>query len=94
MRFIGRMQTGHDEVANITLDRPTNASSMAAGHSSKLATDGDSASYWAAAADATGPQWWESDLEGVYEVNAVSVRFASPGSYAYEIQTSTDDRMT
>jgi hypothetical protein len=94
LRFIGRMQTGHDEVANITLDRPTNASSMAAGHQSKLATDGDNATYWAAAADASGPQWWESDLEGVYDVSAVSIRFAGTGSYDYEIQGSTDDRMT
>jgi hypothetical protein len=94
VRFIGRMQTGHDEVANITLDRPTNASSMAAGHQSKLASDGDNATYWAAAADATGPQWWESDLEGVYDVSSVSVRFAGTGSYNYEIQGSTDDRMT
>ena len=94
VRFIGRMQTGHDEVANITLDRPTNASSMAAGHQSKLASDGDNATYWAVAADATGPQWWESDLEGVYDVSSVSIRFAGVGSYDYAIQGSTDDRMT
>ena len=94
VRFIGRMQTVAEQVANIALDRPTNASSMAAGHQSKLATDGDNATYWAAAADASGPQWWESDLEGVYDVSAVSVRFAGTGSYGYEIQGSTDDRMT
>jgi hypothetical protein len=94
VRFIGRMQTAAEQVANIALDRPTNASSMAAGHQSKLATDGDSATYWAAAAAATGPQWWESDLEGVYEVTSVSVRFAGTGSYGYEIQGSTDDRIT
>jgi hypothetical protein len=67
---------------------------MAVGHESKLATDGDNATYWAAAQDATGPQWWESDLEGVYDVSAVTVRFAGAGTYAYEIQASTDDRMT
>jgi hypothetical protein len=88
------MQTVAEQVANIALDRPTNASSMAAGHQSKLATDGDNATYWAAAADASGPQWWESDLEGVYDVSAVSVRFAGTGSYGYEIQGSTDDRMS
>jgi len=38
------------------------------GAPAKLATDGDNATYWAAAADASGPQWWESDLEGVYDV--------------------------
>ena len=44
--------------------------------------------------DAAVPQWWESDLEGVYDVSAVTVRFAGTGSYGYEIQASTDDRMS
>jgi len=94
VRFIGMRQIAADVVANIVLDRPTNASSMADGHQSKLATDGDNETYWAAAPKAIGPQWWESDLEGVYDVSALSVRFASRGAYAYEIQTSTDDRVT
>jgi hypothetical protein len=94
VRFIGRMQTAAEAVANIALDRPTNASSMADGHQSKLAADGDGETYWAPAPSATGPQWWESDLEGVYDVSAVSVRFAGRGSYGYEVQISTDDRMT
>jgi hypothetical protein len=83
-----------DEVANITLDRPTNASSMAPDHQSRLASDGDPRTYWSAAPDAASPQWWESDLEGVYVLSAVTLRFVHPGSYSYEIQTSTDDRMT
>ena len=94
VRFIGVMQTAAQVVANIVLDRPTNASSMAAGHQSKLASDGDNATYWAADSSAVGTQWWESDLEGVYDVSAVTVRFAGTGAYGYEIQTSTDDRMT
>ncbi len=96
IRFLGRMQSSatKEVVANIAVDRPTNASSMAAGHQSKLATDGDETTYWAAAPDAFGPQWWESDLEGVYEVSEVRIRFASAGSYGYQIQTSTDDRIT
>jgi beta-galactosidase len=93
-RFIGVMQRSAQEVANIALDRPTNASSMAEGHQSKLATDGDNATYWAAASDATGPQWWQSDFEGVYDISALTIRFAGSGSYAYEIQSSTDDRGT
>jgi hypothetical protein len=94
VRFVGRQQMAAEQVANIALDRPTNASSMAEGHQSKLASDGDYATYWAAAADATGPQWWECNLEGIYDVSAVSVRFADMGSFAYEIQSSPDDRMT
>jgi hypothetical protein len=59
-----------------------------------LASDGDPRTYWSAAPDAAGPQWWESDLEGVYVLSAVTLRFANPGGYSYEIQTSTDDRVT
>jgi hypothetical protein len=83
-----------DMVANITLDRPTDASSMAAGHQSKLATDGDAKTYWIPDAAAKGPQWWESDLEGVWVLHGVSMRFAGEGSCGYEVQTSTDDRMS
>jgi hypothetical protein len=88
------MEMAAEQVANIALDRPTNASSMAAGHKSRLASDGDINTYWSAAADATGPQWWESDLEGVYDLSSVSLRFAGRGSYECEIQMSTDDRKT
>ena len=94
VRFVGRQQLAAEQVANIALDRPTNASSMAEGHQSKLASDGDNATYWAAAADATGPQWWECNLEGIYDVSAVSLRFAETGSYTYEIQSTPDDRVT
>jgi hypothetical protein len=92
VRFIGVSQTVPPVVENLLLDRPTNASSAAAGHASRLATDGDRGTYWAPAAP--GPQWWESDLEGVYDVSALTVRFAVGGSYSYTIQTSTDDRIS
>jgi hypothetical protein len=93
IRFVSTRSVA-DEVADITLDRPTNASSMAPDHQSRLASDGDPRTYWSAAPDATGPQWWESDLEGVYVLSALTLRFVHPGSYSYEIQTSADDRMT
>jgi hypothetical protein len=93
VRFVST-RAAADEAANITLDRPTNASSMAPNHQSRLASDGDPRTYWSAAPDAAGPQWWESDLEGVYVLSAVTLRFANPGGYSYEIQTSTDDRVT
>jgi cold shock CspA family protein len=92
VQFLGLQQTLPQVVSNILLDRPTNASSSAADHASRLATDGDPATFWAPASDATLPQWWESDLEGIYDVSALTMRFAASGSYGYEIQTSTDDR--
>jgi hypothetical protein len=93
LRFVST-RSAPDEIFDITLDRPTNASSMAPDHQSRLASDGDARTYWSAAPDAAGLQWWESDLEGVYVLSAVTLRFAHEGSYGYEIQTSTDDRMT
>jgi hypothetical protein len=94
MRFIGVMQTATQQVANIALDRPTNASNMAESHQSRLAADGNEATAWLAAADAALPQWWESDFEGIYDLSSVSIRFAGMGKYRYEIQTSSDDRRT
>jgi hypothetical protein len=67
---------------------------MAPDHQSRLASDGDPRTYWSATSDSAGPQWWESDLEGVYVLSAITLRFAHPGSYSYEVQTSTDDRVT
>jgi hypothetical protein len=95
VRFVStRAGAAPDVVANITLDRPTNASSMAAGHQSRLAADGDTATWWSATANAEGPQWWESDLEGIYVLSGVSFTPHTQGMYRYEIQISTDDRMT
>jgi beta-galactosidase len=93
VRFVST-RSAADEVANITLDRPTNASSMTPDHQSRLASDGDPRTYWSAAPDATGAQWWESDLEGIYVLSAVTLQFGHSGNYSYEIQTSTDDRRT
>ncbi len=79
---------------SLTLDRPTDASSMADGHSSRLAADGDLATSWRPAPDAAGPQWWESDLEGVYDLSSVELHLTGLGPCAYQVQLSTDDRMT
>ncbi len=94
VRFIGVQQTLPQVVANLLLDRPTNASSSAMGHASRLATDGDGTTSWVPASDASLPQWWESDLEGVYDVSLLTVKFPGAGSYGYQIQTSADDRMS
>jgi hypothetical protein len=91
VRFVGRTRAP-GAIANIALDRPTHASSEAAGHSARLASDGDATTYWAAA-DAHAGAWWDCDLEGVYDVTGVTLRFAARGSYAFAVQTS-DDRIT
>jgi hypothetical protein len=90
VRFAGRTRLGAP-IADIALDRPTHASSEAPGHEARLASDGDAKTYWAAAT-ADGGAWWDCDLEGVYNVTAVSLRFAGAGRYGYAVQTS-DDRI-
>jgi hypothetical protein len=83
-----------EPLVSLTLDRPTNASSMAPGHQSRLAADGDNATSWQPSPDATGPQWWESDLEGVYDLRSLSLHFSGHAPCRYQVQISKDDRMT
>jgi hypothetical protein len=89
VRFSGRTHGAADLIENIALDRPTHASSEAAGHQARLASDGDAKTFWAAAT-ADVPAWWDCDLEGVYDLTAVRLRFPVDGHYAYDIQTSAD----
>ena len=93
VRFVGRAVGGTGTqiaIANIALDRPTHASSEAPAHEAKFASDGDVSTYWAAAS--SGAAWWDCDLEGVYDVTGVSLRFAGRGTYTVAIQSS-DDRV-
>jgi beta-galactosidase len=61
-----------DAPKNVVLDRPTSASSAAAGHSASMANDGDSATYWQAAEAGAGAAW-SADLENIYIVRSVEV---------------------
>ncbi len=87
---------GRLEVANpapsvevdLSLNRPTDASSSAPGHSSRLANDGDAATFWQPAAD--GKAFWQVDLEGRCRLKSVSLLFAGAGGVGYAIQTSDD----
>ncbi len=94
VRFVGRpgaVGGAYGTIGNIALDRPTHASSEATGHSARLASDGDAGTYWSAAYAGSGA-WWDCDLEGVYEVTGVTLRFAGRGRYGFAVQTS-DDRI-
>ena len=52
--------------------------------------DGSNSSYWAAN---PYPKWWQVDLQGIYDINAVFIRnYYEPGRYyQYEIWGSTDN---
>jgi beta-galactosidase len=55
---------------NLLANRPTRASSAAAGHSSRLATDENAETWWQAA-DAGPDAAWSADLENIYQLSRV-----------------------
>ena len=64
------------------LNNPTGASSSAPDHSSRLANDGDPATYWAAAAgDATAAL--TIDLERVVEIHRLTLTFPQAAAYGF-----------
>jgi hypothetical protein len=79
--------------AGMTLDvagnRPTEASSEAAGHNGDGAIDGNPATYWQAADDKPGA-WWQVDLEQPHTITKVTTTFPAAGNYRYRIEGSDD----
>jgi hypothetical protein len=70
---------------DISLQRPTAASSNASGHSSFMADDSDAATYWQPAeADTTQP-WWQIDFESRCAVSFVRLSLAHSFPYRYRI---------
>jgi len=68
---------------------PTSASSEAAGHSARLADDGDAATFWQAN-DGGDHAWWQVDLERLVEVTQTRLTFPSAANYRFKIEVSTD----
>jgi hypothetical protein len=77
-----------DVSVDLSLNRPTDASSSAAGQSSRLADDGDAATFWGPRG--IGPVWWQVDLEGRCRLEKVRLVFADAGTRRYGIQVSDD----
>ena len=74
---------------NVIVDRPTAASSAAAGHSSRMANDGDQATWWqAAASDAEA--MWSVDLENIYDVRGVVIAPQASAEMAFVVEVSLD----
>jgi hypothetical protein len=71
-------------------DNPTDASSSAPGHLSRLVNDGDAATYWAPAAGDLHP-WVSIDLERIVTVHRLIVTLPSPGRYAIRAEVETTD---
>jgi hypothetical protein len=77
-----------DASVDLSLNRPTDASSMAVGHSSRLANDGDRATWWQAAEN--GPAWWQVDFEGRCRLERLTLVFGDAGPHRYAVETSDD----
>jgi hypothetical protein len=74
---------------DISLNRPTGASSESQGHVSRFANDGDPATFW----QPSGKErhtWWQVDFESRCSIRTVSLTFAEPGHYRYQVQISDD----
>jgi beta-galactosidase len=74
---------------NVIVNRPTAASSAAPGHSSRMANDGDQASYWQAATNGAGATW-SVDLENIYNVRGVEFAPQAPDEIAFVVEGSLD----
>jgi hypothetical protein len=68
---------------------PTRASSEAAGHSGKLANDGNPETFWQAA-DGDANPWLAVDLERVVTLNKAVLTFPTEGDWHYRIEVSDD----
>ncbi len=73
---------------DLSLNRPTDASSMTEEHSSRLANDGDRGTRWQAAEN--GPAWWQVDFEGRCRLERLTLAFGDAAPHRYAIETSDD----
>jgi beta-galactosidase len=75
-------------LVDLSLNRPTDASSSAASHTSRLANDGDANTFWQAGSDAEA--WWQVDLEARCRIDTVKIMFSEDRDYSYRLETSED----
>jgi hypothetical protein len=71
-------------------DNPTSASSQTPDHSSRLANDGDVATFWQADKKDTNA-WWEVDLERMLTIKKTRLTFPAAGNHRFKIEVSADD---
>lgn len=70
-------------------ENPTRASSEAAGHTGRLANDGNASTFWQAEPGDANP-WLLIDLERVANVSQVQLTFTSEGDWRYQVEASVD----
>lgn len=73
----------------LAADRPTLASSTAAGSSPANVNDGDTSTAWQAGAGDRSP-WIRIDLENTYHIDHVRLTFPEAGAWRYTLSVSAD----
>ncbi|MFI6920445.1 discoidin domain-containing protein [Nonomuraea spiralis] len=75
---------------NLALNKPATAQSERPGHAASRAVDSNPRTFWGA--DGSVPQWWQVDLQGLYQLSNITVvnDHRPKRSYQYEVQVSTD----
>ena len=71
-------------------DNPTDASSSAPDHSSRLANDGDAATYWQAAPGDAEP-WLLVNPERVLKYRRIQITFPTAGAYGFRAEVRGED---
>ena len=71
-------------------NNPTDASSSAPDHSSRLANDGNAATYWQAA-PGNGQPWLLVNPERIIEYRRLHITFPTAGAYGFQAEVRGDD---
>ncbi|MBW8745299.1 MAG: beta-galactosidase [Sphingomonas sp.] len=71
-------------------NNPTNASSSASDHSSRMANDGNAATYWQAAPGDAQP-WLLIDPERIIEYHRLQITFPAAGAYGFRAEVKGED---
>ncbi|MEU1881087.1 discoidin domain-containing protein [Streptosporangium sp. NPDC020072] len=75
---------------NLALNKPATAQNERPGHAASRAVDSNARTFWGAGGAL--PQWWQVDLQGVYQLSNVTVvnDHRPKRSYRYDVQVSID----
>ena len=87
--YVRYVREAEKEILTFGRNNPTFASSQAEGRASGQGADGNSSTYWQAAADDPSP-WWMSDTEKGLLLRRIKVTFPRAATYRYRIEVSSD----
>ena len=87
--YVRYVREAEKEILTFGRNNPTFASSQAEGRASGQGADGNSSTYWQAAADDPSP-WWMSDTEKGLLLRRIKVTFPRTAVYRYRIEVSSD----